>query len=202
MIGGKGNDTYYINTFLDKVVEKTNEGTDTVYSSIGYKISSNVENLILTGTGNTAGSGNELANTITGNTGNNYLFGYNGNDTLNGGLGNDTLVGGLGADKFVFNTTLNGTTNKDLIKDFAINTDKIVLENGIFTKLTTTGVLNAANFVSTTDGKAKDSNDYIVYNKNNGQLFYDADGSGKGAAVLFAVVENKANLTNADFTVI
>ena len=202
MIGGKGNDTYYVNSFLDKVVEKTNEGTDTVYSSIGYKLSSNVENLILTGNTNIAGSGNELANEIIGNSGSNYLFGYNGNDILNGKLGNDILVGGAGKDNFVFDTTLNATTNKDTIKDFNVADDTISLENAIFAKLTATGLLNSANFVSTTDGKAKDSNDYIVYNKTNGQLFYDADGNGSGASVLFAVVENKANLTNADFTVI
>ena len=55
---------------------------------------------------------------------------------------------------------------------------------------------------TTTDGKATDSNDYIVYNKTNGQLLYDADGNGAGASVLFAVVENKVALTNADFFVI
>ncbi|MGJ0437512.1 calcium-binding protein, partial [Aliarcobacter cryaerophilus] len=202
MIGGAGDDTYYVNSFLDKVIEKTNEGTDTVNSSIGYKLSSNVENLILTGNTNIAGSGNELANKIIGNSGSNYLFGYNGNDILNGKLGNDILVGGAGKDNFVFDTTLNATTNKDTIKDFNVADDTISLENAIFTKLTATGLLNSANFVSTTDGKAKDSNDYIVYNKTNGQLFYDADGNGSGASVLFAVIENKANLTNADFTVI
>ena len=145
---------------------------------------------------------NELANEIIGNSGSNYLFGYNGNDILNGKLGNDILVGGAGKDNFVFDTTLNATTNKDTIKDFNVADDTISLENAIFAKLTATGLLNSANFVSTTDGKAKDSNDYIVYNKTNGQLFYDADGNGAGASVLFAVVENKANLTNADFTVI
>jgi Ca2+-binding RTX toxin-like protein len=202
MIGGKGNDTYYVNSFLDKVIEKTNEGTDTVNSSIGYKLSSNVENLILISNTNIAGSGNELANKIIGNSGSNYLFGYNGNDILNGKLGNDILVGGAGKDNFVFDTTLNATTNKDTIKDFSIVDDTIVLENAIFTKLTTTGLLNAAYFKTTTDGKATDSNDYIVYNKTNGQLLYDADGNGAGAAILFATIENKVALTNADFVVI
>ncbi|MCT7584588.1 VWA domain-containing protein, partial [Aliarcobacter butzleri] len=142
MIGGKGNDTYYVNSFLDKVIEKTNEGTDLVYSSIGYKLSSNVENLILTGNTNIAGSGNELANKIIGNSGSNYLFGYNGNDILNGKLGNDILVGGAGKDNFVFDTTLNASTNKDTIKDFNVADDTISLENAIFTKLTATGILN------------------------------------------------------------
>ena len=202
LIGGTGDDIYYVDNVKDVVIEEENEGIDTVYSSVTYTLTDHVENLILSGTKAINGTGNALDNLIIGNTGNNILKGGEGNDTLYGGLGNDTLYGGAGSDKFVFNTTLNASKNKDTIKDFNVLDDTIELENAIFEKLTATGLLNFDNFVSTTDGKAKDSNDYIVYNKNNGQLFYDADGSGKGAAILFAVVENKANLTNADFTVI
>ena len=202
MIGGTGNDTYYVDNVKDVVTELASQGTDLVNSSITYTLGANVENLTLTGTAAINGTGNTLNNVISGNTGNNVLNGGAGDDIIYGREGNDTLNGGLGKDTFVFNTKLNASTNKDTIKDFNVVDDTISLENAIFAKLTATGLLNSANFVSTTDGKAKDSNDYIVYNKNNGQLFYDADGSGKGAAVLFAVVENKANLTNADFTVI
>ncbi len=35
-----------------------------------------------------------------------------------------------------------------------------------------------------------------------GEVFYDADGAGQGAAVLFAVLDNKATLTGADFLVL
>ena len=202
MIGGTGNDTYYVDNVKDVVTELASQGTDLVNSSVTYTLGANVENLTLTGTAAINGTGNTLNNVISGNTGNNVLNGGAGDDIIYGREGNDTLNGGLGKDTFVFNTKLNASTNKDTIKDFNVVDDTISLENAIFAKLTATGLLNSANFVSTTDGKAKDSNDYIVYNKTNGQLFYDADGSGKGAAVLFAVVENKANLTNADFTVI
>ena len=202
MIGGTGNDTYYVDNTKDVVTELASQGTDLVNSSITYTLGANVENLTLTGTAAINGTGNTLNNVISGNTGNNVLNGGAGDDIIYGREGNDTLNGGLGKDTFVFNTKLNASTNKDTIKDFNVVDDTISLENAIFAKLTATGLLNSANFVSTTDGKAKDSNDYIVYNKTNGQLFYDADGNGAGASVLFAVVENKANLTNADFTVI
>ena len=202
MIGGTGNDTYYVDNVKDVVTELASQGTDLVNSSITYTLGANVENLTLTGTAAINGTGNTLNNVISGNTGNNVLNGGAGDDIIYGREGNDTLNGGLGKDTFVFNTKLNASTNKDTIKDFNVVDDTISLENAIFAKLTATGLLNSANFVSTTDGKAKDSNDYIVYNKTNGQLFYDADGNGAGASVLFAVVENKANLTNADFTVI
>ena len=36
----------------------------------------------------------------------------------------------------------------------------------------------------------------------NGALYYDADGNGAGAAIMFAVLLNRPTLTNADFGVI
>lgn len=50
--------------------------------------------------------------------------------------------------------------------------------------------------------KAKDANDYVVYDKKKGVLFYDADGSGAGAAVEIASLRIKASLTYKDFFVI
>ena len=65
MTGGLGNDTYVVDNTSDVVVENTNEGTDTVKSSVAYTLSSNVENLTLTGSSNVNGTGNALANMIT-----------------------------------------------------------------------------------------------------------------------------------------
>ena len=91
LIGGLGNDAYYVDVASDIVSEAAAQGTDTVYSTaIGYSLGLNVENLVLTGTGNIAGTGNTLANAITGNSGDNKLDGGTGVDTLTGGLGNDT----------------------------------------------------------------------------------------------------------------
>jgi Ca2+-binding RTX toxin-like protein len=55
----------------------------------------------LTGTSDINGTGDALANTITGNSGNNVLAGEGGNDTLIGGAGNDSLDGGTGNDSMV-----------------------------------------------------------------------------------------------------
>ncbi|WP_285719158.1 M10 family metallopeptidase, partial [Pelosinus sp. IPA-1] len=93
MAGGLGNDTYVVDNVGDVVVENPGEGIDTVYSNLATSIlGANVENLILYGTGNINGNGNELNNVITGNSGNNILDGGSGADTMIGGMGNDTYV--------------------------------------------------------------------------------------------------------------
>jgi len=92
MIGGAGNDTYVVDDAGDVVTEGSSAGTDSVQSSISHTLAANVENLILTGVGNTDATGNDLANVLTGNSGNNILTGGAGMDTFVGGLGNDTYV--------------------------------------------------------------------------------------------------------------
>jgi Ca2+-binding RTX toxin-like protein len=188
MIGGTGNDTYYVDNAGDVVTETSTSSSeiDTVNSSIGYTLGSNVENLNLTGIAAINGTGNALANVINGNAnanvlsggaGNDVIDGKAGNDIIYGGTGNDTLTGGTGNDIFVFNTAMNTFTNKDTITDFTSGSDTIVLDHAIFTKLAP-GALNADNFVSNWLGAMGDFNDYLTYNTTTGVLSYDADGIG------------------------
>ena len=165
----------------------------------------------LTGIENLTGSayadvltGNAVANKLVGAGGNDALNGGAGNDTLVGGIGIDTLTGGVGMDGFVFESALNAGTNVDTIKDFVAADDTIKLENAIFKKLATTGVLNAANFKANLTGNATDSNDFVLYETDTGKLFYDLDGNGAGAKVLFAVLGTATHpaITAADFVVI
>ena len=102
LIGGTGNDTYVLDNTGDIVIENTNEGIDTVQSSITYTLGSNLENLILLGVNAINGTGNSLNNTITGNNANNTLTGDAGDDILDGGLGNDSLTGGTGNDTYIY----------------------------------------------------------------------------------------------------
>jgi RHS repeat-associated protein len=100
LMGGKGNDTYFVDNAADTIIENTDEGTDRVFSIIDYTLTDNVEKLTLQGTTAIDGTGNELNNSITGNAADNVLTGDLGNDTLNGGAGADTMIGGLGNDSY------------------------------------------------------------------------------------------------------
>lgn len=101
LAGGSGSDVYYVDNALDMVYEAAGEGTDTVYASVAYALGANVENLVLTGFANLAGTGNSLDNRLTGNSGANTLTGGDGNDTLDGGAAADRLLGGAGDDSYL-----------------------------------------------------------------------------------------------------
>ena len=180
MMGGAGNDTYYVDNVGDQVIESSSTGgTDQVYATASFALDVYVENLTLTGSGNINATGNTLANVLTGNTGANVLI---------GGLGNDTLSGGAGADFFVFNETPNATSNYDTVTDFVHGTDKLELSKAVFSALGVVGVLTSNEFAAGNFSSGQDSLDRIIYNTSTGVLYYDADGSGRGAAVAVALL--------------
>lgn len=129
LIGGTGDDLYIVNgdillnsntvaTDVDNIQENLNEGTDTVESTGSYQLGENLENLILIGSSDIDGLGNELDNRIEGNSGknflvtgdgNDYLIGYENDDIVVGEAGRDTLLGGTGDD------LLNGGSESDTL---------------------------------------------------------------------------------------
>jgi serralysin len=120
MIGGKGDDTYIVNHVGDRPTEEGAEGVDHVRTSLlSYTLDGSLEKLTFAGTGNFAGYGNWLNNTITGGSGNDWVDGGTGNDVLTGGEGadsywyergdgNDTIYNGDsgGADRLVFGANI------------------------------------------------------------------------------------------------
>ena len=132
LIGGAGDDIYFVDKG-DVVTEKTGEGTDTVYSSINYILTTNVENLILSGTA-LIGKGNKLVNTLTGNKEANILDGGIGADSMTGGLGNDTYVVDNASDVVNENAgagtgtdTVNSSINYTLTDTFTANVENLTL---------------------------------------------------------------------------
>ncbi|WHZ29132.1 MAG: Alkaline phosphatase [Nitrospira sp.] len=107
LTGGFGNDEYIVDDSGDAVTELTDEGIDTVQSSVTRTLEADVENLTLTGSAAINGTGNALDNVLIGNSGANVLTGRAGNDTyvvgaddtvveLTGG-GTDTIQTGVSA---------------------------------------------------------------------------------------------------------
>lgn len=134
---------------------------------------------------------------LWGSIGKDTLSGGNGNDKVYGGAGKDTLTGGGGKDQFIFDTK-PGTTNIDTVTDFSVTDDRLLLDHDIFVRLPV-GALKASAFVIGT--KAADAGDRIVYNAKTGDLFYDADGSGTGAAAQIAELDAHLKLTAGDFLI-
>ena len=198
MYGANGNDTFVVDNTSDVTSEVSSTGgVDTVESSVTYNLTTNIENLTLTGAGAITGSGNVLDNVITGNGAANTLYGLDGADTLDGGLGADVLQGGLHADTYVFSTAIGGG-NVDTINGYSVADDTIRLSNSVFTGLSA-GALDADAFH--VGAAAADAEDRIIYNSSTGALYFDADGTGAGAAIQFATLSAGLALTSSDFIV-
>ncbi|MGE5548429.1 MAG: beta strand repeat-containing protein [Solirubrobacterales bacterium] len=197
LTGGSGDDLYKVDDAKDTIVEAVGEGTDAVVISsntlLTFTLAKNVENLTYTGTGAFKGTGNELANTITGSTGadvlsggkgadllvggngNDQLKGEDDNDTLVGGLGDDTLTGGNGND--VFRITKN--EGVDLIADFVAGKDKIALDATAFN----IADLSVPEFMVYNGKTAHDADDRFIYDAGTKTMYYDADGQGGAGQV-------------------
>lgn len=229
LLGGAGNDTLVggnENDFLDG-----GEGVDTAsyngaegrvrvdlnitgsQDTLGHGIDTIVNTENLTGSQfNDTLFGNEGANELRGAGGADELRGRGGRDVLNGqagndlllgGQGNDTLTGGAGNDTFNFSNALNATNNVDTITDFVSGVDTIELDNDFFTAIGFLGDPPHGGFFHAGTA-AVNPDQRIIYDANTGSLYYDADGSGAGAQVRFAVLGTTTHpaLDFSDFSIV
>lgn len=90
--GGDGNDYFFVENVGDSVIELAGEGDDTIETSISYDMPNFVERIVMAGGGDIGSNGNDLANHITGNSGNNLINGGAGTDLMTGMGGNDTYA--------------------------------------------------------------------------------------------------------------
>lgn len=140
-------------------------------------------------------TGSQFDDQLTGASGNDSLLGGAGDDTLSGGKGNDVLTGGADADIFVF----GGDVKTDHIIDFVSGTDHIELDHTLF-KALSVGQLTDAQWAQGT--VATTTSQHLIYDSTSGNLWYDADGSGKTKVVLIGVLDNHALLQASDFLVV
>ncbi len=166
-------------------------------------------NDVLTGAGIGESLDGGLGNdTLTGNAGADTLLGGNGADVLNGGEDADSLTGGAGNDRFVFDWLPTAALQEDTITDFIVGQDKIALDASVFSGLTGVGLANALSSVSLfagVPGSVVGTTARIIIEDqalNPSLVYYDADGSNAGAAVLIARVTTTANLSASDFLLV
>lgn len=142
---------------------------------------------------------------LRGNGAANTLSGGGGDDRLVGGFGRDTLAGGADRDTFVFDQRFIKSFTPDIVADFASRDDTMELHASAFTGLTK-GVLEdfrlkVIGYGTQTAGV--DKSDRILYDKDDGNLYFDRDGAGSQyGRVKFAEVDDDTALSNTDFLIV
>jgi Ca2+-binding RTX toxin-like protein len=106
-------------------------GNDTVVGTSG-------EDRLDGGNGNDNVYGLDGHDWLTGGNGDDALDGGTGNDRLEGERGDDRLTGGTGADLFLFGKS----GGSDVVTDYQVGVDKLVLQDGIGVKSATSGDVN------------------------------------------------------------
>lgn len=156
--GGSGNDYLDGGTGFDTLAG--GEGNDELLGGLNGDVIS-------------GGLGDDL---LRGGNGLDSLDGGDGNDVLVGALGTDTLTGGGGADVFRFSAAMDGRINIDTITDYQVGVDQLHLSAAVFTAF------------SDKVGQSVGLGQNLIYDQTTGALSYDADGSGGGPAVQFAII--------------
>jgi Ca2+-binding RTX toxin-like protein len=221
LLGGLGDDSYYVNQIIDSVIEDLNAGIDKVFVSTSfngtsYTLRDNIENLEILGNGGIGGIGNGLENTIVGNAaannldggdGSDILNGNDGTDSLTGGAGNDFLTGGAGDDQFLYISAI--AIGRDTITDFSRDNDKIVLSRTVFnlTSLAGNGFSVDAEFATVdTDLATETSAARIVFSRESNTLFSNQNGAtagfgDDGVRGAFATIANVTTLSANNFVI-
>jgi Ca2+-binding RTX toxin-like protein len=225
LYGGDGDDIIEGGNGIDTIYGEG--GNDTLYSGPSTSVSAGTDrSTIYGGEGDDEIFGGKDKNLLHGDAGNDIihggiesdeLYGGDGNDTLYsggaGGRGHDLLFGGRGDDTLIsdgnaFRTyfmfdLLDGTGGVDTIVNFQANyssdeerwqSSRIYLRGDLGGR-----ELTADEFHIGTS--AADAEDRVIYDDATGKLWFDADGSGAGEAVLFATVDPGLPLSEVYFII-
>ncbi|WRH65011.1 MAG: calcium-binding protein [Planktothrix sp. GU0601_MAG3] len=203
--GGAGNDLIY-----------GGEGDDTVFGDLGSDTISGGagnDNVLAGGEGNDLIDGGEGNDIIWGQQDNDSLYGGAGNDTIYGGQGDDVIAGGdgddfitgdkgndnlsgnAGSDKFAF--TEVGTADADVVVDFVSGIDKVALAASTFSSLGPSVETSEFTVVANFNPATPPATTGLVYDSNNGKLYFVTG----GAAQEVATFVNNPALKATDFEI-
>jgi Ca2+-binding RTX toxin-like protein len=207
LYGNGGNDVFVLSAGVDTIDGAG--GVDTLdASAMAAAVVVNLATSSMNGTSTIYSAetvlGSAFADALTGSTAANRFEGGGGDDTLAGGAGVDTLMGGAGSDRFDF-VSAPGTANADRLLDFTSGSDKLRFDDAFHPGAGALGNLVAGDqrFWSAAGATTgHDATDRFVYNTTTGNLYYDADGSGSGAAQLAATLQPSAALQATDLVIV
>ena len=203
----------------DERIQNLSGRQDTVLTIRGSSdddtlVGSAAEDTIIGGSGNEFLFGKDSDDLLQGRLGFDQLFGGGGNDTLiggqgrdrfNSGPGDDEMTGGASIDSFIFNTNQaysQDDLGQDTITDFDVQQDIILLDITTFSAIAADGANFDEIFATVTSDAAAAINDVvIVYNTNNGNLFYNQNGNdaGLGSGGLFVTLDAGLTLESDNF---
>jgi Ca2+-binding RTX toxin-like protein len=172
-------------------------GTHTGSSDIGTDKLQSIESFY-GGWGDDTILGSAGANTLIGSSGNDVINGKGGDDEIWTGFDRDTVTGGTGADFFVFDTF--GFNTSSLVRDFKPGKDRIGIYIEPIGSAMPDGPLAGTSFRKSS--KAKDADDFVLYSRTNGKLWFDPDGSGPREKYIVATFSNKPVLSASDITTV
>ena len=155
------------------------KGADTVFGGAG-------RDTLLGGGGADKLFGGSGRDALKGGSGTDILKGQGGKDRLTGGNGQDTMSGGGGADRFIFRAASESAAdlNADIIKDFEVGIDHIVLSALGVAFIGTSGFSGAAE---------------VRITEASGDTLVQVDTDGDGSADMKIVLEGAAGLSAEDF---
>jgi Ca2+-binding RTX toxin-like protein len=151
-------------------------------------------------------------NLLLGSYGNDRLMGVDGDDFLVGGDGHETMTGGRGKDGFLFGAKLV-EANVDKVTDFSDKDDWLAFDDKSYKgiKGTDTGHtwpdvidarhIEANQFQAGAGHDAETADIRIIYDSNNGTLYYDSNGSKEGGLGEIADIGKHHDLSASDIFV-
>jgi Ca2+-binding RTX toxin-like protein len=199
---GAGRDVFIVNSASDQMsapLVGLAYASDTIESSVSYTLSASANNLLLTGTANLSGTGNNIGasfagDLIVGNAGLDTLTAGAGVDTLVAGTGLATLVGAAGTDTFVVNNV------GDVVQDSVSGFSNLIVSSVNYTLPTNVNaiLLTGSANIQATGNAANDSMtggagaDTLIAGNGNDTLV-----AGAGLATLVAGTGNDTFVVNS-----